>query len=176
MSKVYCGIDPGKKGYLVINDNNNWRYYPFLDTSIRDLSNVLRSIKESSNGNLVCAIEDVHAVFGTSAKSTFEFGLQKGLMIGLLEGNGIPYHQVPPKTWQKEMWANCDIVVKSEAFTNKSGKTGIRKKKDTKKTSENAAKRLFPDTDFRRTSKCKKNDDNKFDATLIAEYARRKNL
>ena len=40
----------------------------------------------------------------------------------------------------------------------------------------NAAKRLFPDIDFRRTSKCKNIDDNMCDAMLMAEYARRKNL
>jgi hypothetical protein len=40
----------------------------------------------------------------------------------------------------------------------------------------NAAKRLFPNIDFRRTTKCKNLDDNKVDATLMCEYARRKNL
>jgi hypothetical protein len=56
------------------------------------------------------------------------------------------------------------------------GKETIRKEVDTKNTSYNAARRLFPNIDFRKSERCKSFDDNKVDATLIAEYARRKNL
>ena len=176
MSKVYCGIDVGTIGYLAINDNGKWSYAAFRDTSIRELANTMSLLKQNTNGNLVCVIEDVHAIFNSSAKATFAFGLQKGIMLALLESNGIPYHLVAPKEWQKEMWDNKDLVVSNEAYSTKDGKTKIRKKKDTKKTSENVAKRLFPDADFRRTSRCTNNDDNKIDAMLMAEYARRKNL
>ena len=55
-------------------------------------------------------------------------------------------------------------------------KIGTIKQVNTKETSMNAAKRLFPNIDFRRTTKCKNLDDNKVDATLMCEYARRKNL
>ena len=50
-----------------------------------------------------------------------------------------------------------------------------KKEVNTKATSINAAKRLFPELDFRRTEKCDNIDDNKVDATLICEYLRRKN-
>ena len=46
----------------------------------------------------------------------------------------------------------------------------------TKNTSINAAKRLFPSLDLRKSTKCKNIDDNKVDALLMSEYARRKNL
>ena len=51
-----------------------------------------------------------------------------------------------------------------------------KKEVNTKATSINAAKRLFPELDFRRTNRCNNIDDNKVDATLICEYLRRKNL
>lgn len=62
-------------------------------------------------------------------------------------------------------------------------KTMMRKGKEikvkdinTKATSFNASRRLFPNVDLRRSEKCKNLDDNKSDSLLIAEYARRKNL
>lgn len=61
-----------------------------------------------------------------------------------------------------------DIVIK--------GKPTKKKEVNTKKTSMNAAKRIFPNVDFRKNERCKKPDDNKIDSLLIAEYARRKNL
>lgn len=176
MNKVYCGIDVGTIGFLAVNDNGNWSYMGFKDSSIRDISDKMREVKETSKGNLFCVIEDVHAIYGSSSKATFNFGMQKGIMLALLEANSIPYALVAPKEWQKEMWDNKDLVVINEAYTNKKGRTIIKKKKNTKKTSENAAKRLFPDADFKRTPRCTKNDDNKIDAMLMAEYGRRKNL
>ena len=56
------------------------------------------------------------------------------------------------------------------------GKETVRKEVDTKNTSYNAARRIFPEIDFRRSIRCTNFDDNKVDATLIAEYGRRNNL
>ncbi len=47
---------------------------------------------------------------------------------------------------------------------------------DTKKTSINASRRLFPRVSLLRNSKCKTPHDGLSDALLIAEYARRSNL
>ena len=74
---------------------------------------------------------------------------------------------VPPKTWQKEIWISEDKVYKNG---------GGKKMVDNKGTSINAAKRLFPCEDLRRTAKCKNADDNKCDALLICEYGRRRGL
>ena len=129
----------------------------------------------STYSNLVCVIEDVHAIGNSAAKSTFTFGFNKGYLVGLLAANKIPYVLVQPKTWQKEMWLNSDMVVNYKKVTIK-GKEVTKKEVDTKNTSINAAKRLFPQIDFRKSERCKNLDDNKVDATLMSEYARRKNL
>lgn len=89
--------------------------------------------------------------------------------------NKIPYHLVQPKVWQKEMWDNKDLVVAYKTIVKKD-KTITKKEVNTKQTSLNAAKRIFPNIDFRKTERCKNPDDNKVDSLLIAEYARRKNL
>ena len=91
--------------------------------------------------------------------------------------NKIPYHLVQPKVWQGVIWENKDIVVKYKTIKDK--KTNKEKSKkviDTKASSFNAAKRLFPNIDLRRTGKCKNLDDNKCDSLLICEYGKRKNF
>ena len=98
------------------------------------------------------------------------------MLIGLLCANKIPFTLVQPKTWQSEIWTNADKEYDYKLTKDKNGNEVTKKTVNTKKTSINAAKRLFPDTDLRRSSACKNIDDNKVDALLMSEYARRKNL
>lgn len=162
MSRVIISIDPGAKGFIcAYNPDEGIRQYISIEDSTKpEIAAFLARYK----GNCVAVMEEIHAVFGSSAKSTFSFGEIFGFLQGLFVALGIPYHLVPPKTWQAAIWINSDKVFKEG------------KKVDTKKTSINAATRLFPDIDFRRNERCKVVDDNKVDATLIGEYARRMNL
>lgn len=172
--KCYMAIDPGSKGFIVTQCNGEFSFYSIEDNDLYQLSEIMAKIRNTYS-NLVCVIEDVHSVFGSSAKSTFNFGFNKGYLIGLLAANKIPYVLVQPKTWQREIWTNPDMVVNYKKVTIKD-KEITKKEVDTKNTSINAAKRLFPHIDFRKSERCKNLDDNKVDATLMSEYARRKNL
>lgn len=166
--KTYIGIDPGAKGYIAVMYSDGTReYYSIADNDYHDIATFLKNIKTIHGENCVCCMEEIHAVFGSSAKATFSFGEIYGMLQGFLIALKIPYHLVPPKTWQKEIWINQDKVSKT-----KDGKSKV----DNKATSINAARRLFPTEDFRRTSKCKNVDDNKCDALLICEYGRRRGL
>ena len=168
MNKVYIGIDPGALGYISVDYGEGRREFCSIkDEGYHGVALFLKNVKTLMGDNCACCMEEIHAVFGSSAKGTFSFGECFGVLQGLLIALNIPYHLVPPKTWQKEIWITQDKVYKS-----KGGKKSI----DNKPTSINAARRLFPDVDFRRTEKCKNADDNKCDATLICEYGRRKNL
>lgn len=162
MSKVFIGIDPGSKGFITAIDTElgHMKHLALSDSTPHEWSEFLKTYKTADT--VVC-MEEVHAIYGSSAKATFSFGEIFGKLQGLIIAHGLKYHLVPPKAWQLEMWTNADKV-----------KDGS--KIDTKKTSIRAATRLFPITDFRRTPACKTIDDNKVDSTLIAEYARRKNL
>lgn len=173
-NKCYIAIDPGNKGYIVTQKNGEFNFYSIADNDLYQLSEIIENIR-SSNTNLVCVMEMVHAIFGSRAKATFSFGEIYGKLQGLLIANKIPYVLIPPKAWQKEMWINSDMVVTYKKVKIKDKET-TRKEVDTKNTSINAARRLFPHIDFRRTEHCKNLDDNKVDATLMCEYARRKNL
>ena len=171
--KIYLGIDPGGKGFITAIINGEYEFYSMSDLNALEINKELSALK--SMGDVVAIMEEVHAIFGSSAKATFSFGAIFGLLKGLLVANSIPYHLVPPKTWQRDIWTHADMV-----FTTTQSKTEdkmlTRKVINTKATSINSALRIFPDVDFRKSPRCKKIDDNKVDSLLIAEYGRRKNL
>lgn len=175
MQKTYIGIDPGSVGFMAaIFPDGRIKFASIADLDELALHDWLSSVKTMS-GQVAAVLEDVHALFGSSAKSTFSFGEIKGLLKGLLIANKIPYTLVQPKTWQREIWSNQDVVATVKIAKRKNGEVKV-KEVNTKATSVNAARRLFPETDFRKNERCKKVDDNKVDALLMAEYARRKNL
>lgn len=175
MEKTYIGIDPGKIGFVTaIFPNGEKEFYSIDENDDLALHRILKSIKERS-WQVSAVLEDVHALFNASAKSTFNFGEIKGVLKGLLIANEIPYTLIQPKTWQQEIWINQDMIVSYKTVLR--GDKEIKQKVvDTKSTSINAARRLFPNIDLRKNERCKKIDDNKVDSLLMAEYARRKNL
>lgn len=159
--KYYIGLDPGAKGALTVLHGESMESYAFEDYDIAD---IVYELRELNNYNSVYAVvEDVHAVFGSSAKGTFEFGYNKGWIVGMLTALNIPYSMIPPKKWQSGVWERCDKVMDG-------------KKVKTKETSINCAKRIFPGVDLRRSPKCKNPHDGICDSLLMAEYARRNNL
>ena len=172
MNKSILSIDPGSKGFLCLREpDDTFKWWAIEKLDMLELSKTMLDIKDTHN-NIICCIEDVHAVFGSSAKTTFSFGFNVGYLYGILATCRMPYVPVQPKIWQKCVWINSDYEYK---FTiDKNGKT--RKEVKTKETSMNCAKRLFPDLDFRMTPKCTTLHDGKVDSTLIGEYARRNNL
>jgi hypothetical protein len=111
-----------------------------------------------------CAVfEDLHALFKSSAKSTFNFGGVNYATEMLCVALEIPYTKVQAKKWQGVMFEGIPKVFKEG------------KKLDTKAMALIAAKRLFPtvkltDPDSKRA---KVPHNGIVDALLIAEYARR---
>jgi len=90
-------IDPGQNGStcclptqgdIVFADHNKY--------SSIDLYTFMRNSQAS-----VVAIEDVHSLFGMSAKSNFRFGYNLGLITTLSELLDIPIIKIQPKVWQK---------------------------------------------------------------------------
>lgn len=181
MEKTYIGIDPGSIGFITaLFPNGEKEFYSIDENDDLALGRIIADIKKRS-WEVVACMEQVHALFNASAGSTFAFGEIFGVLKGLLTANEIPYHLVPPKTWQQEIWIHQDeiYVTKSRKQTDKvTGEVTQKSFKavDPKHTSYNAARRIFPNVDLRKNERCKKYDDNKCDSLLIAEYARRKNL
>jgi hypothetical protein len=176
MERTFIGIDPGVEGFItVMFPNGSKEFYSIAEHDDLDIHRVLKNIKERS-WEVSAVMEEVHAIFGATAKSTFNFGEINGILKGLLIANEIPYTLVQPKIWQGEIWNNQDMIVSYKTIRKSDGTEQKRKVVDTKSTSINAARRLFPSIDLRKNERCKKVDDNKVDSLLLAEYARRKNL
>lgn len=173
MSKIYIGIDPGTDGYLSVIDNGEYRFLAVDGTPMLEIG---KFVGEFRNKQCVAVLEDVHALHGTSASSMFNFGMSKGFLLGLLIAHKIPYVLVTPKDWQGGVWINADKEYTTQKQKLKNGGEKTVRKVDTKTTSLNAALRLFPDVDFRKSSRCTKFHDGKVDSLLMAEYARRNNL
>lgn len=172
--KTYIGIDPGSLGFIsVLHPSGEREYLSIKDSSAQELAAFLQEKKQNSAA-LMAIMEEVHSVHGSSAAATFSFGEINGILKGILTALKIPYSLVQPKEWQNCIWINQDKVYKAGKVNPKTGK--VSKVIDTKPTSMNAATRLFPEIDFRRSPSCKKLDDNKVDSVLICEYARRNNL
>jgi len=172
---IYIGIDPGKDGgiaYIKANGKVSATTVPKIGTEV-DLNaytEILRKLKYSDEDVRV-VLEDVHSIFGMSAKSNFEFGKNNGHIEGILVALGMPYSKVAPKTWQKVMWEGIKIEKINTGKKTKAGK--IKYKTDTKATSLKAVKRLFPDVDLRKSERATKPHDGKVDSLLLAEYGKR---
>lgn len=172
--KYYIGIDPGVKGCISIVDETGKFIESFFllknakNVDAVEISNTLLNLSKYED-NCHVIIENIHAIFGSSAKGTFNFGFIAGLIEGIIATIGLPYTKINPKIWQKEMFRGINVVTKLST----TGKTQVI---DTKKMSFLASHRIFPTVDLRRTNKCKNEDDNFSDSLLMAEYGRRMNF
>lgn len=165
ISMVYIGIDVGGKGGIfAMTDKRRVVLKEAIPTKrgstevdYTSLSNLLKTW-ESDPSQVQVLIEDVHSLYGMSAKSNFSFGLIKGVKIGVVTSIGYNLELVTPKNWQKVVWIEDDIVLNDKG------------KRDTKATSLKAATRLFPDVDFRKSERAHIPHDGVVDAALMAEY------
>ena len=148
---IFIGVDPGKSGAMafIYKDDN----IVTVSAIAYDKDAYLEAIKKMTNSGLPikCCIERVNAMPGQGVTSMFNFGLNYGWLLGILEANEIPYETVLPKKWKAEF-----------------GLTGD------KANSIEVCKRMFPKVSLLRNECCKKDDDGKAEALLMAEYARRK--
>jgi len=103
MSKevAYIGVDPGQKGSfcLLVPTTKQVAFKPTTDKPVE----ILRWINQiqSEYELRVILIEDVHAIFGTSAKSNFVFGYNTGVVNAISMSSGASVDKVGPKVWQR---------------------------------------------------------------------------
>lgn len=167
---ILVGIDVGKDGGIVAMDidgnillksgipkeKDRYSHYHKMYAILKQVR-----VLNGFNNDIVVGIEDVHSLYGMSAKSNFSFGGIKDAKVMACVALGYEFHLVQPKVWQKGVWCEEDIVLQ-----------GNKRSRDTKATSLNAAKRLWPKEDFRKSSRSKNPHDGIVDAALIAEYCR----
>ncbi len=150
LHNAYVGIDPGAKGAfcLLVPHTKQVAFKSTLDKPM-DLFDWFMQIQTSYNLKIIM-IEDVHSIFGTSAKSNFNFGRNVGLVTGISASTGSPVDLITPKKWQKY------IGVKTK---------GVAIKKEVASICE----RLYPQTNIRGARGGLL--DGLSDSLMIAHYA-----
>lgn len=90
-------IDPGQNGCtMYLPEMGGIRFVDHKGMTSNDLFIFL---KECSPDLII--IEDVHSLYGMSAKSNFRFGYNLGVVTSISELMDVPIHTVQPKIWQK---------------------------------------------------------------------------
>lgn len=100
-------------------------------------------------------IESCQAMPKQGVSSTFKYGVGYGMLQGVAAALSIPYTLVKPREWQRLMHKGTDASA------------------DAKARSAHAAYNLFPNQEWKATSRCRKDHDGMIDAALIAEYGLR---
>lgn len=142
------GIDPGISGAMTIIYDIDSRcgicHMTFKD-NLDDIIEFFRVFKAQID---IVYIEKVHSMHGQGVSTTWTFAENYGFWKGLITANGIPYKEIAPQTWKKRLQLSQD---KEESIA--------------------LAKSLYPQSDFKRTPRCKKEDHNICESTLLAHLA-----
>ena len=96
-----CGIDPGNSGALCVLDSSNLAHPALLDTNKHTIYDIANWLHNQHIDEVY--LEDVHSLFGMSAKSNFSFGRNLGVVMAIAQiiTQGKPTNYVTPKVWQK---------------------------------------------------------------------------
>lgn len=191
--RVYIAIDPGLKGALVALKGREVIFQTHMPMTAwgfdtKKLCAIIQKIMKE-NDDVSVVTERLHAIFGAMASSTFKLGMAYQNVLSATQLTGCRLIEVKPTEWTKEIWTNLNPIYKEVSKKKKAEKEEKAKlaeaqgkkprkdapKFDSKKMSLQAIQKYFPSADYYYGP-----DggvlDGKVDATLIAEYARRKNL
>lgn len=189
VAKYVLGADPGKHGGIVLVNINDFTDVLMFPTKVQNgrvhTEYLYKSLLPYIN-NIICAVkEEIHAIFGSSASSTFEFGAADGILEALLKvlscmsESNFPVYTVQPKMWQTTAWKGVELVkgdpimdkvTKKQKITKKGD---LRFKTDTKATSMVAAHNIYPNVNFV-PPRCRNEHDGLIDAALIAYWGIKK--
>ena len=186
MKKVLIGCDPGKDGFVTAFDGVDFKFYamPYHKVEsgkllksgkpqmkdefhISGLVDLVYQIKSDfKNKDFVVAIEQVGGRGGNGATQNFNFGFVCGLQRMVFEMLRAEIIMVRPQKWQSVVRKGYDI----KRIPSSTGKTMIV---DAKAMAEHIATSEYPNIDFRKTERAKKNHDGKIDSFLICLYLMR---
>jgi len=174
MSTQYVlGVDPGKHGGFCAVDVTGKTPHVFIPVPLQGMQvcipTMIKNLVPIAPHVVGAAMEDVHSIFGASAKSNFQFGWVNGAMEAALHAAGITdFVKVQPKTWQRTAWMGVIPVAHPTGKLTKKGEPAY--KVDTKATSLRAAASLYPAENFLATPRSKVPHDGWIDAALIAYW------
>ena len=98
MNKIYIGIDPGKSGGICFLMDDEIKTFKCPATT-HDMAEELILAKDIRKCTAV--VERVHSFPGQGVASTFNFGYNYGVWLGILSALHIPYQLCLPRKWMK---------------------------------------------------------------------------
>ena len=98
MDKIYIGIDPGKSGGICFLMDDEIKTFKCPATT-HDMAEELILAKDIRKCTAV--VERVHSFPGQGVASTFNFGYNYGVWLGILSALHIPYQLCLPRKWMK---------------------------------------------------------------------------
>ena len=98
MDKIYIGIDPGKAGGICFLMDDEIKTFKCPATT-HDMAEELILAKDIRKCTAV--VERVHSFPGQGVASTFNFGYNYGVWLGILSALHIPYQLCLPRKWMK---------------------------------------------------------------------------
>lgn len=170
--KARIGIDPGKSGAFVIQKDNQVIVHamPLIakEYDIQGMKKILEDYicMEGDGNDIMIVLEDVHAIFNSSAGSTFEFGRGLGIIEGIISSFDIPHVKIAPKTWQKICFQGVPVIEKPGTKAKGAARY------DNKAMALLAVKRLYPNQKLTFTDKQTKPQDGLIDALLLSHYCK----
>lgn len=168
--KVRIGIDVGKQGAVVAlyEDGKIETSAMPLMKGEYDLQAIRKKIMSYADFDTHIVIEDVHSIFGASAKSNFEFGVGVGMIRMAAAMAQIPFTLIQPKMWQKEIFVGIPVIKKPGKREEGRGTL------DTKAMALVAVQRLYPKLDLRKSERAENPHEGIVDALCIATYCKLK--
>ena len=154
---AYIGIDPGQTGGLALvsarGELVDVQRMPVIDTEVSGLllAALLHDWQDMMGDAVKVIIEQVGSMPGQGVSSTFKFGKNFGVALGVVQAIGFPMERVRPQQWKPTF-------------------TLIGKDKD---ASRGKATELWPSMANRWKLK---GDNGLTDAALLAEHGRRASL
>ena len=108
----WIGVDPGKSGAIAILYEDATVEFIDNDEPLVTISDKIREVDMEHNIKMI-TIEDVHSIFGASAKSNFQFGFNVGTLHGFFKALQFPIDTIQPKAWQKHIGVKSTIKGKA---------------------------------------------------------------
>jgi hypothetical protein len=178
--KIYMGIDPGSDGFCTFNIGDELHFKHLADFKVgKEWSPLLMLsfFQEFKDLNIHVVLEDVHADGSWTGLTNWSLSRCKAIIETSLAAFSIPYTNVSPQAWQKEMFQGIREVRKPSTTVKKKDGTMYEKKGrlDTKPMSILASQRLFPNVNLAhgKTARATKPHDGKSDSLLMYEYCKR---
>lgn len=102
--RLYIGVDPGTEGAMTaLGDGIEPKIINFAKLTESEIVEAVRDFGDMCNENWFGSLEAVHSMKGQGVSSTFKFGKAYGFIRGVLISCGVPFEDVTPQTWQKEL-------------------------------------------------------------------------